>query len=325
MGCVLATLGCLVPADASLLALDESGGSERSDGTDTDPLPRTVRTGLTWSMLLNPTHTASGGSCDVYEASLEGERIAIKLVRDNNNGAAVRDLEREAHLLTEFGRRPHRHLITLIGQGHADDGRPFLVLELLACTLADVLPKPRVLLLGDQTDSDEVGVCTWAMAAAQWPLHRALACAGQLAEALRYLHEEQPLPDCRSRILHRDLKPDNIGFLATTGALVLLDFGLAHTWQRQLTAPSMAEVDGIVAAPSSSMDGGGAGASEVDRPRPVGAGLGGQCGLLVDHTEDEARLLTGQTGSQRYMAPEVGAVPSLRPKSDTPTAEHSYC
>ncbi|KOO31354.1 serine threonine-protein kinase ctr1, partial [Chrysochromulina tobinii] len=63
-------------------------------------------------------------------------------------------------------------------------------------------------------------------------------------------------PGCR--ILHRDLKPNNIGFLPD-GRLALFDFGLARLWR----------------------------VSEAD---PDG---------------NETRKLTGNTGSLRYMAPEV--------------------
>jgi len=87
------------------------------------------------------------------------------------------------------------------------------------------------------------------------PLRRALKVALQLAEALDYCHSGC-FPGLR--VLHRDLKPNNIGFLAD-GRLALFDFGLAKLWR---VGPD---------------DGGGT----------------------------EVRPLTGNTGSLRYMAPEV--------------------
>ena len=57
-----------------------------------------------------------------------------------------------------------------------------------------------------------------------WPLQRALQCGIELAEALRYIHNEYPIPGFQ--LLHRDLKPDNMGFRAD-GSLALFDFGLA--------------------------------------------------------------------------------------------------
>ena len=88
----------------------------------------------------------------------------------------------------------------------------------------------------------------------RWPLARALRCGLELARALRYCHDDAI---ANMRVLHRDIKPNNIGFLAD-GRLVLFDFGLASLWPRS-------------------------GSAEDDAPR----------------------ALTGETGSLRYMAPEV--------------------
>ena len=197
----------------------------------------------------------------MYTATLNGEHVAIKMVRSQSDYAAKRDLRSEAALLTDIGRRPHRHVLQLVGEGCDDSGRPFLVLELLSSTLADALPKPRVTLFGVPTEPDEVGVCQHAYAASRWPLVRALHVAYQLALGLKYLHEEDAIPG--KVIIHRDLKPDNVGFLASDGSVVLFDLGLATSWERHPAT---------------------GGAGRDDKP---------------------PRKLTGQTGSTRYMAPEV--------------------
>ena len=88
-----------------------------------------------------------------------------------------------------------------------------------------------------------------------WPLSRALDCAVQLASALAYCHDEA---FAGYRVLHRDVKPPNIGF-KPDGQLVLFDFGLATLWVRG---------DDVA-------------------------------------NDDAPRKLTGETGSLRYMAPEV--------------------
>lgn len=50
-----------------------------------------------------------------------------------------------------------------------------------------------------------------------------LNCARSMAAAMAYCHEEA-IPDCM--VLHRDLKPDNIGF-TLNGGVKIIDFGLA--------------------------------------------------------------------------------------------------
>jgi serine/threonine protein kinase len=183
----------------------------------------------------------------------------------------VRDLLAEGALLAQLGAsKPHRNIIRLIGSGRADDGLPFLVIERLSATLAEVLPKPRIYCCTDLPEPEEVSVCEWALVASRWPLARSLHVAHQLALALRHLHEREPI--ARTAVLHRDLKPDNVGFLADGGGLVLFDFGLATRWEHA-SEPANPE-----AAPLRE-----AGAAAPDAPRQ----------------------LSGQTGSTRYMAPEV--------------------
>lgn len=89
--------------------------------------------------------------------------------------------------------------------------QPFVVLQQLKETLASTLPRS--------------GSSYFAREAAlkRWSLTRALQCGLELADALRYLHDEAI---SGFFILHRDIKPDNLGFLAD-GKLVLFDFGLA--------------------------------------------------------------------------------------------------
>jgi len=82
-------------------------------------------------------------------------------------------------------------------------------MELFEATLSAVLPrKPKE--------------------AKAWPVERGVGVAVQVARALRYCHNDA-LPGYR--ILHRDIKPGNIG-LAAGGRVVLADFGLLKLWKR---------------------------------------------------------------------------------------------
>ena len=109
------------------------------------------------------------------------------------------------------------------------------------------------------------------------PLSAVRAVTRDVLLGLRFLHEEEPLPGCR--VLHRDLKPDNIGFRASSGVLVLLDFGLAHRWQH----------DGGNAPPATSST------SSALPSTPTPMATHSPTGAAAD----EARLLTGQMGSTR--------------------------
>ena len=225
--------------------------------------PREVRQ-LTWNELKSLSLLGEGGSCEVWSARLLGEPVAVKVVKQALVGseAALADLTNESGLLRLFN---HRNVVQLVGEGETADGRRFLALELLSSVLSAELPLPMVSVCGAPDEPDECSVCEYVAAARRWPLKRALLCALQLAHALRYLHEAA-VPD--TAVLHRDLKPDNVGF-RHDGSLVLFDFGLATRWRK-------------------------------------GAAAGG----------DGGRPLTGETGSLRYMSPEVALSVPYDSKAD---------
>lgn len=116
---------------------------------------------------------------------------------------------------------------------------------MLSSILAKELPR----------DKDVIPIWVYWRECKKWPLSRCVQCGFELASALKYCHDDA-FPGCR--ILHRDVKPNNIGF-RSDGSLVLFDFGLASLWRKN----------------------------------------------LVDIDDDAPRNLTGETGSMRYMAPEV--------------------
>ena len=70
----------------------------------------------------------------------------------------------------------------------------------------------------------------------RWPLQRGLQVAIDLADVLAYCHGGGTIPGVG--VMHRDIKPDNIGFSATDGRLILFDFGLAKLVPRMEGAVS---------------------------------------------------------------------------------------
>ena len=146
----------------------------------------------------------SGSFGEVWQAAdqrLPGRVWAVKRIV-LAGGGAQEEAERRAWYAREvaiLARLRHPHLCT-IGDVWQDGDAAFLVLEFVpGHTLA-------------------------AEAAAHGgsvPPTMALACAGQLAAALSYLHGQSP------PIVFRDLKPQNV-ILRPDGQVVIVDFGLAR-------------------------------------------------------------------------------------------------
>ncbi len=128
--------------------------------------------------------------------------VAIKVLPDLfASDAQFNDrFDREARAIASL---THPHICTLHDVGE-QNGRRFLVMEHLEGeTLAARLLRERV------------------------PYHVLLAWATDLAEALAFAHDKG--------ILHRDLKPANL-FITSSGAIKLLDFGLAKRTKDPLDA-----------------------------------------------------------------------------------------
>jgi len=193
-------------------------------------------------------YLGSGEFCEALLSKLDGKDVVVKMLKQEqqNNPTAVKDLLSEGALMLTMR---HKNILAGIAHGLDDHGLPFVVIEKLESVLSAELPK----------SADSVPFWTRSAQVKKWPMTRALRVGMELAEALHYCHAEGRLnafPGCR--ILHRDLKPNNIGFLPD-GRLALFDFGLAKLWR----------------------------VSDDD----------------LD--SNETRQLTGNTGSLRYMAPEV--------------------
>ena len=184
-----------------------------------------------------------GAYATVYAVVLKstGERVAVKVLHPEQatSELALADLRSESVLLSHVD---HPNVMRCLFTGTSPEGAPFIVTPQLATVLSAVLPKSL----------DDVGWCARHSQVKQWPLTRAVRCGVQLGRALRHCHH-YAFPG--HVLLHRDLKPDNIGLMADD-SVKLFDFGLSKI------------------VPIESRGGNG--------PK-----------------------LTGQTGSLRYMAPEV--------------------
>lgn len=140
-----------------------------------------------------------GGTANVYLAVhvVDGRRAALKILRRELLGQKllVRRFLREAELTAKIR---HPGVIQIHGHGTVQDGRPYIVAELLEGETLDErrIASPRKRL--DWEDVVSVGI--------------------RMLDALDVAHEKG--------VVHRDVKPTNV-FVTTAGEVKLLDFGIA--------------------------------------------------------------------------------------------------
>jgi serine/threonine protein kinase len=124
--------------------------------------------------------------------------VAIKLLADNLAGdEEVRArFTREARLAAKLD---HPNVVQVFDVGEEEDGRPYIVMELVAGgTLADRLERRRRSL----------------------PLSEALPLLRQMCDGLGHAHAR--------RLVHRDVKPQNLLLREADDCLKVADFGIAR-------------------------------------------------------------------------------------------------
>ncbi|HEY3801933.1 MAG TPA: serine/threonine-protein kinase [Kofleriaceae bacterium] len=138
-----------------------------------------------------------GGMATVYEATqpVIGKRVAIKVLHRTKSESALNRFIKEARAVNLIG---HPNIVDVFGFGMTDQGRAYLVMELL---------------VGE----------TLAVRIKRGPISVAETCdiLIEVTHALEAAHE--------AGVIHRDLKPENI-FLAKrkdVASVKLLDFGIA--------------------------------------------------------------------------------------------------
>ncbi|MBL9100819.1 MAG: serine/threonine protein kinase [Myxococcales bacterium] len=171
-----------------------SASSSSLEVSFTDDIGRTIA-----ARYLIQEVIGEGGMGVVYEAhdARVDRQVAIKLVRREclTDTKFIIRFRRELEVTSQLR---HPSTIRVYEHGETEDGRPYMVMELLTGqSMAERLEQGRI------------------------PEYQALQFAKQIAESLSEAHEHG--------IFHRDLKPDNI-FIETVGVTTLvkvLDFGIA--------------------------------------------------------------------------------------------------
>jgi serine/threonine protein kinase len=198
---------------------------------------------LQWRQLGNVEYLTDGGNSWIHTAVFSGKPVVVKTLKPECQDLAVAINEIESEL-SIHSRLNHENIVSLFGAGTTSKGVRFFVLERLdGGTLTQML--------GYDTRIRDRRRRFWRRK--QFCFLDVLRIAKAIAEAMAYCHESA-IPGCI--VMHRDLKPDNIGF-TLDGTVKILDFGLAKIVEN-------ASVD-----------------------------------------SDDVYQMSGETGSLRYMAPEV--------------------
>ena len=141
----------------------------------------------------------AGGTAAVYEGThrTNGRRVAVKIMHGHlaSSPDVVARFQREGYIANKVG---HPGAVAILDDDRTEDGAPFLVMERLDGA-------PLTQLFERKKQGLEVGPT--------------LRIAHDMLDILAAAHDKG--------ITHRDIKPDNV-FLTVSGAVMILDFGIAR-------------------------------------------------------------------------------------------------
>ena len=164
-----------------------------------------------------------GGMGMVYRARHEAldKPVAIKVIRSDlaANELNVVRFEREAKAAASLD---HEHVVDVIDYGHTDDGKAYMVMELLEGSPLDVENRRRGPL----------------------PAGRSTAIAYQIAKGLKEAHQ--------AGVIHRDLKSPNVFLIDRDGRdlVKLLDFGISKISEVDSTDVQLTSTGMVMGTPN---------------------------------------------------------------------------
>jgi len=216
---------CLIDRDQNLLPDSKQTNISKSEQnparksmtpnrSDTQPLSITgARLDLKWKHLHHVEYLTDGGNSWIHTAMLNGRPVVVKTLKPECQDIAMAINEIESELAVH-AKLDHSNIVGLVGAGITSKGVRFIVLERLdGGTLTQML--------GYDTRIRDRRRRFWRKKTLSYA--DVLQCARSIANAMVYCQEDA-LPG--AMVLHRDLKPDNIGF-ALNGTVKVIDFGLA--------------------------------------------------------------------------------------------------
>lgn len=199
---------------------------------------------IDYNSLMNRDYLTDGTNNWIHTAVMNKRSVVVKELKPEceDDIRAINELDEELRIHTLLN---HKNICRVLGGGLSNKGTRFIVLERLDGGMLgqEFGYKARI---RDRR-------MRFARKKKKMSSMDALKCALAIAEAMDYCHR-LAIPGCM--LIHRDLKPDNIGF-TLDGTVKVIDFGLSTVVEN--------------ASPDS----------------------------------DQLYELSGETGSLRYMAPEV--------------------
>ena len=154
---------------------------------------------LKWNSLKNVEYLTDGGNNWIHTAVMAGRPVVVKTLKPEcqDLALAINEIEGELEIHAQLD---HSNIVGLVGAGTTSKGSRFVVLERLdGGTLTQHL--------GYDTRIRDRRRRFWKKK--QFSYLEVLNCAKSVADAMAYCHGSA-IPG--SMVLHRDLKPDNIGF-----------------------------------------------------------------------------------------------------------------
>ena len=211
--------------------------------TDTTSIPL-MKVEAKLSDISNVKFLCKGSHSRVFKGIHNHKTIIIKVLADSsvNKPVAQMEFKLEKDILSRIS---HPNILNIIGCGevsskvHTNCNRPLMILEALTGgTLSYHLNKHK-------RKCNKNANCTTMHSQIEhssmpFTEMQFIRMAKQFADAVWYLHEKFA-SNCI--LIHRDLKPDNIGF-SEDGVLKLMDFGLSTTVKKNATQNDLYELSG---------------------------------------------------------------------------------
>lgn len=185
---------------------------------------------LQWDSLRNVEYLTDGGNNWIHTAVLHGKSVVVKTLKPEcqDVALAINEIEGELEI---HSRLDHSNIVNLIGAGFTPRGVRFVVLERLdGGTLSQ--------LLGYDNRIRDRRRRFWTKKKISYM--EVLTTARSMADALAYCHG-RAIPN--AMVLHRDLKPDNVGF-TLDGTVKIIDFGLARIVENATVSNEVYEMSG---------------------------------------------------------------------------------